>query len=161
MFQHNSYRVERYARWYRSNSNILRSALIAFLVALTFIPVYKWAVLTAIALTMFSEAWREFRTVYKKPIVYTMRVKRMLLTAGLLTACRAPSMDETTPSTQPSTSTTHSPTPSTHATTAPTIPTTIPVSTGPSDATEGTGGVNTMDPSGAIGNKNGRMPSGW
>ena len=86
MFQHNSYRVERYARWYRSNSNILRSALIAFLVALSFIPVYKWAVLTAIALTMFSEAWREFRTVYKKPIVYTMRVKRMLLTAGLLTA---------------------------------------------------------------------------
>ena len=86
MFQHNSYRVERYARWYRSNSNILRSALIAFLVALSFIPVYKWAVLTAIALTMFSEAWREFRATYKKPIVYTMRVKRMLLTAGLLTA---------------------------------------------------------------------------
>ena len=86
MFQHNSYRVERYARWYRSNSNILRSALIAFLVALTFIPVYKWAVLTAIALTMFGEAWREFRAKYKKPLVYTMRVWRLIISAALLTA---------------------------------------------------------------------------
>ena len=86
MFQHNSYRVERYARWYRSNSNILRSALIVFLVALTFIPVYKWAVLTAIALTMYGEAWREFRAKYKKPLVYTMRVWRLIISAALLTA---------------------------------------------------------------------------
>ena len=86
MFQHNSYRVERYARWYRSNSNILRSVLIAFLVALSFIPVYKGAVLTAIAVAMFCEAWHEFRAKYKKPLVYTMRVKRMIISSALLSA---------------------------------------------------------------------------
>ena len=86
MFQHNSYRVERYARWYRSSSNILRPALIMLLIAISFIPVYKSAVLTAIAVTMLIEAWREFRAEYKKPLVYTMRVWRMILSAAILSA---------------------------------------------------------------------------
>lgn len=86
MFQHNSYRVERYARWWRGGSNIMRPMVIALLVAISFIPLYKEAVLTAIAVTMLCEAWREFRKVYKKPLVYTMRVWRLLSTAALLTA---------------------------------------------------------------------------
>ena len=84
-----------------------------------------------------------------------------VLTAGLLTACRAPSMDETTaPGTDYSTAPTNTPTtaPTTTPTTTPSIPTTIPVPTGPSDATENSGGINSMDPSEGITGKHGMMP---
>ena len=83
MFQHNSYRTERYARWFRTGHKFIRSAVIAALAVVGFFanPVF-WGFS---AVFMAVIAWREFRTVYKKPIVYTMRVKRLLLTAALLT----------------------------------------------------------------------------
>ncbi|MBQ8438764.1 MAG: UDP-N-acetylmuramoyl-tripeptide--D-alanyl-D-alanine ligase [Alistipes sp.] len=84
MFQHNSYRVDRYARWFTSGHKFLRAAVIAALALICFIenPVF-WGFSAVFMAVM---AWREFRTVYKKPIVYTMRVKRMFLSAGLLSA---------------------------------------------------------------------------
>ncbi len=84
MFQHNSYRVERYARWFRGGHKFARAAAIAVLAIIGAIknPVF----LGFSVVFMLLMAWREFRTVYKKPIVYTMRVKRLLLTAALLTA---------------------------------------------------------------------------
>ena len=84
MFQHNSYRTERYARWFPSGYKFLRAGVIAALavVGLVMNPVF-WGFSAVFMAVM---AWREFRTEYKKPIVYTMRVKRLFLTAALLTA---------------------------------------------------------------------------
>ena len=84
MFQHNSYRVERYGRWFRTGHKFLRAGVIAVLAVLGAVgnPVF-WGFS---AVFMGVMAWREFRTVYKKPVVYTMRVKRLLLTAAMLTA---------------------------------------------------------------------------
>ena len=84
MFQHNSYRVERYARWWRSGNKHLRSVAIAIF-ALLCLVTFQMDWLPK-AMVMFIIAWREFRTVYKKPIVYTMRVKRLFATAAILTA---------------------------------------------------------------------------
>ncbi len=83
MFQHNSYRVDRYARWFRTGHKFGRAAIIAALAIVGFLsnPVF-WVFSFVFMVVM---AWREFRTVYKKPIVYTMRVKRLFLTAALLT----------------------------------------------------------------------------
>ena len=84
MFQHNSYRVERYARWFRGGYKFGRAAVIAALAIVGAIgnPVFLGFSMVFMAVM----AWREFRTVYKKPIVYTMRVKRLFLTAAILTA---------------------------------------------------------------------------
>ena len=84
MFQHNSYRVERYARWFMSGHKFVRVGVIGALAVAA-----CWAntiFFVVAALLMAWLAWREFRTAYKKPIVYTMRVKRMLLTAAIVTA---------------------------------------------------------------------------
>ena len=83
MFQHNSYRVERYARWWRGGNKHLRSVAIAIFVLLCLVTFQMdWL---PKAMVMFIIAWKEFRTVYKKPIVYTMRVKRLFVTAAILT----------------------------------------------------------------------------
>ena len=86
MFQHNSYHIERYARWYRSGHKFLRSgmiALMAVILSLGFIP-REIAISIASAL-MLCIAWREFSTPYKKPLVYTMRIKRLIISSALLT----------------------------------------------------------------------------
>ncbi len=84
MFQHNSYRVERYARWFMSGHKFVRAGVIAALaVASALIGPVFYGVTDLVIVWL---AWREFRTAYKKPIVYTMRVKRMFLTAAIVTA---------------------------------------------------------------------------
>lgn len=84
MFQHNSYREERYARWFGGGYKFGRAAIIAALAIVGFIsnPVF----LGFSVVFMGYMAWREFRTTYKKPLVYTMRVKRLFITAALLSA---------------------------------------------------------------------------
>ena len=75
----------------------------------------------------------------KKTIVLALTA---VLAAGLLTACRAPSMDQATdPSTTATRPTTQATAPST--TVAPSTP---PASTSATNPTETTGGTNTMDP---------------
>ena len=83
MFQHNSYRVERYARWFRTGHKFGRAAVIAALAVAGVFDIPYFCV--AAAVIMLWIAWKEFRTVYKKPIVYTMRVKRLFTTAAILT----------------------------------------------------------------------------
>ncbi|MBR4995924.1 MAG: UDP-N-acetylmuramoyl-tripeptide--D-alanyl-D-alanine ligase [Alistipes sp.] len=84
MFQHNSYREERYARWFKGGYKFLRAAVIAALAVVGFIfnPVF----IGFSVVLMPVMAVKELRTKYKKPIVYTMRVKRLFLTAAILTA---------------------------------------------------------------------------
>ena len=84
MFQHNSYRVERYARWFRTGHKFGRAAVIAALAVASVFDIPYFSV--AAIVIMLWIAWKEFRTVYKKPIVYTMRVKRLFVTAAILTA---------------------------------------------------------------------------
>lgn len=82
MFQHNSYREERYARWFRGGYKFGRAAIITALAIVGFLsnPVF----IGFSVVFMGVMAWREFRTTYKKPIVYTMRVKRLILSAAIL-----------------------------------------------------------------------------
>ena len=82
MFKHNSYREERYARWFRGGYKFGRAAIIAALAIVGFLsnPVF----IGFSVVFMGVMAWREFRTTYKKPIVYTMRVKRLILSAAIL-----------------------------------------------------------------------------
>ena len=87
MFQHNSYRTERYARWFRTGYKYGRAAELILFTACFFINFITYgAFVGMVSFMMVHIAWREFRTVYKKPIVYTMRVKRLFLTAAILTA---------------------------------------------------------------------------
>lgn len=75
----------------------------------------------------------------------------LVLTAGLMTACRAPAMDETSnPTTEGTTPSSTATTPTTAATT----PATVPTPSGTDGATEGTGGINTMDPTESMPGKN-------
>lgn len=83
MFQHNSYRVERYARWFGGGYKFARAVVIAALAIAGFWANPAFWGFSAVLMAWM--AWRELRTVYRKPIVYTMRVKRLLLTAALLT----------------------------------------------------------------------------
>ena len=85
MFQHNSYREERYARWFRTGHKFSRAAMIAALVVMGLLPISQEVFLGFAAAMMVGIAWQEFRTTYKKPIVYTMRVKRLFLAAAILT----------------------------------------------------------------------------
>ena len=84
MFQHNSYRVERYARWFRTGHKFGRAAVIAALAVAGVFDIPYFSV--AAIVIMLWIARKEFRTMYKKPIVYTMRVKRLFVTAAILTA---------------------------------------------------------------------------
>ena len=83
MFQHNSYREKRYARWFRGGYKFGRAAIIAALAIVGFISNPVFIGFSAVFMSVM--AWREFRTTYKKPIVYTMRVKRLIVSAALLT----------------------------------------------------------------------------
>ena len=67
MFQHNSYREERYARWFKGGYKFGRAAVIAALAVVGFFsnPVF----IGFSAVLMVAMAWRELRTTYKKPIV--------------------------------------------------------------------------------------------
>ena len=84
MFQLNSYRVERYARWFGGGNKHIRSLIILALAVVGFFANSKFLPFSAIFMLVL--ACREFSSKYKTPIVYTMRVKRLLLTALLLTA---------------------------------------------------------------------------
>lgn len=84
MFQLNSYRTERYARWFVGGHKHIRSLVILALAIVGFFANSKFIPFAAIF--MLVMACREFSSKYKTPIVYTMRVKRLMLTALLLTA---------------------------------------------------------------------------
>ncbi len=86
MFQQNSYRMSRYARWYRRGNDWVRTAVTAALAAASLLPFVARTGYSCIVPVMLFLAWQELRTVYKLPIVYTMRVRRLFITAALLTA---------------------------------------------------------------------------
>ena len=63
MFQHNSYREERYARWFRRGYKFGRAAIIAALAIVGFINNPVFLGFSAVFMTVI--AWRELRTTYK------------------------------------------------------------------------------------------------
>ena len=82
MFQHNSYREERYARWFKGGYKFGRAAIIAALAIVGFLSNPAFIGFSVVFMDVI--AWRELRTTYKKPIVYTMRVKRLFATAAIV-----------------------------------------------------------------------------
>ena len=86
MFQQNSYREERYFRWLKQHINLphlLLSLVFAVLGIFFAEQIWLWSTVFALMVTF---AISRLRTVYKKPIVYTNRVKRLFLTAAIITA---------------------------------------------------------------------------
>lgn len=86
MFQQNSYREERYLRWLKQYINLPHLIITIVYTLLGVIFADKVWIWSAVNVCMVGDAVRRLRTVYKKPIVYTNRVKRLLLTAALITA---------------------------------------------------------------------------
>lgn len=86
MFQQNSYRVERYNRWLKSTGEWhSRANLLAALSAVAYLFTSHPAVLTIFGVWMLVITVAEFALKYKIPIVYTMRVKRLIATRFILT----------------------------------------------------------------------------
>ena len=86
MFQQNSYRVERYNRWLRSTGEwYSRANLLAVLASIIFIFTSHVVLLSLFAVWMLVIAVAEFSIKYKVPVVYTMRVKRLIATRLILT----------------------------------------------------------------------------
>ena len=86
MFQQNSYRVERYNRWLRSTGEwYSRPNILALLSTIAYIFTSNGVVLTIFGMWMLVITIAEFSIKYKIPIVYTMRVKRLIATRLILT----------------------------------------------------------------------------
>ena len=86
MFQQNSYRVERYNRWLKHSGEWrMRPNMVALLSAILFKVALHWSTLMLFGLWMLVIAVAEFSIKYKLPVVYTMRVKRLIATRLLLT----------------------------------------------------------------------------
>lgn len=89
MFQQNSYRPERYWRWFRTSQESTNIGNLGLIIALLFMLVYTLpftvgaVVATAI---MFTQGVNLLRKKYKKPLVYTNRVKRLLAAMIAVTA---------------------------------------------------------------------------
>ena len=87
MFQQNSYRVARYNRWLRTTGEWLsRPNLVAVLSAVAFAIYPHWGVMLFFGLWMLVIAIAEYSIHYKVPVVYTMRVKRLMATRIILSA---------------------------------------------------------------------------
>ncbi len=81
MFQQNSYRIERYHRWW-VNGNIFSYHRWWFVAVLIF-SISVWSQAISI-LIMALYAYRRFKVKYKSPLVITSRVKRLFVTNILL-----------------------------------------------------------------------------
>lgn len=93
MFQQNSYRINRYWKWFHKNdiSSTLRIIEIAYIFILfsTLLPPFSSAFL--VTLLCICNTWFILRKKYKKPLVFTARVKRLYgVTAFLALACYIP-----------------------------------------------------------------------
>ena len=84
MFQLNSYKPATHGRWLRQNLSSLLPGLVGLVLAavsLLLQDLYGWILLELVYLTLLL-LQRPKKA--KKPLVYTMRVKRMLITLGVL-----------------------------------------------------------------------------
>lgn len=87
MFQQNSYRIERYNRWLSSTGEWhMRSNTLSLAAAILFIFTNHWVVLLMLGVWMTVIAISELAIRYKVPIVYTMRVKRLIATRLIISA---------------------------------------------------------------------------
>ena len=86
MFQQNSYRTERYNRWLRSTGEwYSRSNVVALLSSVVYMFADHWMLLLCFGLWMMVIAVAEFSIEYKVKLVYTMRVRRLLITRLIIT----------------------------------------------------------------------------
>ena len=86
MFQQNSYRTERYNRWLRSTGEwYSRSNVVALLSSVVYLFADHWMLLLCFGLWMMVIAVAEFSIEYKVKLVYTMRVRRLLITRLIIT----------------------------------------------------------------------------
>lgn len=87
MYQQNSYRNERYARWLNQageSTTIFRLCMMVCFFAMLFPGLgYEWVCIALLAMTAWK-SWKLATAKYKKPLVRTPRVRRILVTINLL-----------------------------------------------------------------------------
>ena len=83
MYQQNSYRFSRYRRWLLKSYKPQWAAIIAALAIACWILTDNVTGLAIIFMLYLS--WQELKVKYKKPLAYTMRVKRLFTTAAIIT----------------------------------------------------------------------------
>ena len=83
MYQQNSYRFSRYRRWLFKSYKPQWAAIIAALAIACWILTDNVTGLAIIFMLYLS--WQELKVKYKKPLAYTMRVKRLFTTAAIIT----------------------------------------------------------------------------
>ena len=83
MYQQNSYRFSRYRRWLFKSYKPQWAATIAALAIACWILTDNVTGLAIIFMLYLS--WQELKVKYKKPLAYTMRVKRLFTTAAIIT----------------------------------------------------------------------------
>lgn len=87
MFQQNSYRPQRWWRWWISSREFAsRSQLLSLSAAVVFAFTWHTAALLIYAAWAVVIAWAEFAMRYKIRLAYTMRIRRLLTARTLLTA---------------------------------------------------------------------------
>ena len=95
-FQLNSYRFDTHTKWMRQNTNrfMPHNLLAVLLLIVTAIPMNIRAKLILALLLLILAVFAERPKKAKKPLVYTPRVKRMLVTATIVTllACGIPAL---------------------------------------------------------------------
>lgn len=86
MAQQNSYRIERYGRWLKTDLlSTTRITDLLMLIVLTGFGVHSWIMLLGLMLVSILKLTKETSRKSKKPLVYTARVKRILSVEAALT----------------------------------------------------------------------------
>ncbi len=89
MLQLNSYRNERYTRWFNSSQESTSMQRIISCIALFVLLANSFHFISAAVISLLAQFWIIFKLVtakYKKPLVVTLRVKRIFLTMMLISA---------------------------------------------------------------------------
>lgn len=89
MLQLNSYRNERYTRWFNSSQESTSTLRIISCIALFVLLVNSFHFISAAALSAIAQIWiicKLLTAKYKKPLVVTPRVKRIFLTMSVISA---------------------------------------------------------------------------
>lgn len=84
IFQQNSYRISRYWRWLRSGNLMPAWRLVDLALLMLLLTPFVWVSVVALPIILIVKSVLIFKAKYKKPLVFTNRVKRLYACVGLI-----------------------------------------------------------------------------
>lgn len=84
IFQQNSYRISRYWRWLRSGNLMPAWRLVDLALLMLMLTPFVWVSIIAFPITLIIKTVLIFKAKYKKPLVFTNRVKRLYTCVGCI-----------------------------------------------------------------------------